>query len=229
MSLKLSAQVNPNFSCDDFSFDVSSNTRASVEFLSKKKYLDAIKDSIPRSQKPIIQENEILNTEFQKNFPNIITEHCVHSKSFEDGQIGEISFCSKKYKMFLVSKEYHFYIFKIQAFEIDGYLVFNSDDKTIYNTDHYPIILDNGKMILDIGYRYGGTNIIKYYKFNDKKVDYFELSFPFYNQIKSYNIIKKFDKFKLAVELIKYNTKETAPNKYEDDKNDFCSKLLIIN
>jgi len=42
MSLKLSAQINPNFSCDDFSFDLSSNAKSSIEFLSKKNYFDAI-------------------------------------------------------------------------------------------------------------------------------------------------------------------------------------------
>ncbi|SHL24550.1 hypothetical protein [Chryseobacterium polytrichastri] len=227
-SLKLSAQISKDFSCDDFTFNIESNTRNSVEFLNKERYFQFIKDSIPKSKKPVIAENKKLNEEFQKKFPNTITEHCIHAKSFSQGKIEDTSFCNNKYNISLISKEYNFYIFKILAFEIDNYLIFNTNNKTIYSSNHYPIILNNGKFIFDIGYSYDGLNSFNYFKFKDNNVGYFELSIPLHYQIKNYNIINAFNGLKLTAELTKYNVKETSPNKSEDDKSDFCTKFINI-
>lgn len=228
ISLKLTAQTKSHFDCDDFSINLSSNTLNHIEFISKTNFLDQIKDSIPKNKKPAIIENKSLNAEFQKKFPNTITQHCIHSKSFEQGKISDMSFCSEKYNIFLISKEYHFYIFKVVAFEIDCYMVFNTNDKTIFTLDNYPVILNSGKLIFDIGYSYNGLRVINYLKFNENSVDYLELSIPLNYHIKSYHIIKTSNNFKLATELIRYNMKETAQNNYEYDKTDSCSKFLNI-
>lgn len=220
--------MGKSFSCDDFSFNIESNTKNSVEFLNKESYFQLIKDSIPRSKKTAIIENKNLNTEFQKKFPNTITEHCIHAKSFSQGKVEDTSFCSNKYNIFLISKEYNFYIFKILAFEIDNYLIFNTNDKTIYSSDHYPIILNNGKLIFDIGHSYDGLNSFNYFKFKDNNVDYFKLSIPFYYQIKNYHIINAFNGLKLTAELTKYNVKEISPKNSKDDKSDFCTKFINI-
>ncbi|WP_415328510.1 hypothetical protein [Chryseobacterium sp. MMS23-Vi53] len=227
ITLKLSAQIVKDFNCDDFTLGIESNTKNTIEFFNKERYFELIKDSIPKSKSPIVVENKSLNEEFQKKFPNSITEHCIHSKEFSQGIVDETSFCNNKYKIFLISKEYNFYIFKIQAFEIDDYLIFNTNDKTIYSSHHYPTIINNGKLIFDIGYSYG-LNSFKYYKFNNNKVDYTELSIPLQYQIKNYNIVKSFNGIKLIAELRRYNIKETTPNKFENDKSDFCTKFINI-
>lgn len=227
-TLKLSAQIGKDFSCDDFSLNIESNTRNTVEFLNKERYFELIKDSIPKNKNPAIVENKRLNEEFQKKFPNTITQHCIHGKSFNLEKVEDASFCSEKYKIFLISKEYNFYIFKIQAFEIDDYLIFNTNNKTIYSSRHYPMIINNGKLIFDIGYSGDGLNSFKYLKFNDNKIDYTELSVPLQYKIKNYTIIKAFNGTKLIAELIKYNMKETVPGNYEYDKNDFCTKFINI-
>lgn len=228
ISIKLSAQIDPNFSCDDFTLNFQSNTRNTIEFLSKEKYFKLIKDSIPKSKRPAIVENKSLNAEFQKKFQNIITEHCIHAKSFNQGKVEETSFCNDKYNIFLISKEYNFYIFKILAFEIDNYLIFNPNDKTIYSSNNYPIILNDGKLIFDIGHSHDGLNSFNYFKFNENNVDYFEFSVPIQYQIKNYNIINTFSGLKLTAELTKYNMKETFLNKYEYDKSDCCTKFINI-
>lgn len=226
--LTLFAQIDPNFNCDDFILYLESNTRNHIEFLNKQRYFEQI-DSIQKNKIPAIIENKILNDEFQKKFPNTITAHCIHANSFSEGKIEKTSFCNETYKIFLIAKEYNFYIFKFLAFEIDDYLIFNTNDKTFFFANNYPTILNNGKLIIDIGYSYGGFNTFKYFKFkSNNDIDYFELSIPAYYQIKSHQIIKTPNSFKLQAELVKYNLKETSPNKYDYDETDYCSKFINI-
>lgn len=230
--LKPFAQTNSHhqFNCDDFNFSMKSNTRNEIEFISEEQYFSLIKDSISKSEKPVIQENKELTLEFQKKFPNKITEHCINAKNFSGGVFEETSFCNDRQKIFLITKNKNFYIFKLNAFEIDSYILFNTEDQTIYMTENFPLILDNGKTVYDIGHSYGGSSIINYEKFSDNgNVDYFELSIPYGYRIINHNIIKKVKNSQVILELIKYDIKETSPNHYENDKNIFCRKFLIIN
>lgn len=224
VSLKLSAQDNlsliPN--CDDFSFTIESNTRNTLSFISQNDYNRKLKDSIKKPKKIALKEDKILYKEFQKKFPDKISTHCIRGEQYGSGRTEKISYCSDRQKILLIGKEQNFYIFKLDAFEIDSYILFNTENETIYYTENYPLIYDNGKIIFDIGYFYDGLKIISYYKFYDKKTEYLELKFPAQYVIKNYNIIRN-PRIHLIAELGKLSN-----SKKSSEDNNFCGKLLMI-
>ena len=226
--IKLSAQKYIPFDCDDFNFNIESSANTSIRFINQSDYFSSLKDTVILPQKALIKENEKLYTEFQKKFPNKISTHCIKAKTFSRGEISETSYCSQRQKIFLITKEKNFYIFKLNAFEIDDFLVFNEDNETIYFTENYPLILDEGKIIFDIGRSYPGKQIINYYQFEDKKVKYASIDLPFDYRITKYNIVK-YSNYKVITELTRHQLKETSPNYFEKDKDVFCKKFMIIN
>ncbi len=226
LSLKVSAQdhlaVIPD--CEDLSLTIESNSRNTFSFISKDDYYSELKDSLERPKKNLLKEDQILYEEFQKLFPDQISTHCIRGKQYRRGETEEISYCSNRQKIVLIGKEYSFYIFKLDAFEIDCYILFNTLDKTIYFTDNDPMIYDHGKIVFDIGYAYGGLKIINYYKFHDnEKTEYFELTLPMIYTIKDYNVIK-YPKIHLIAELEKLST-----SKKSFEGTNGCRKLLMIN
>ncbi|MCS3531876.1 hypothetical protein [Chryseobacterium sp. JUb7] len=231
-SINLSAQdgfVRTN--CGHFKLNISSNIHKTINFLSEESYRKIIKDSIQKRRMPTIKENTDLYKEFQKNFPDKLTRHCVNSKFFQNDSIVFHKFCDSATTLILTSKEYNFYIFKVKAFEVGNYLLFNTHDQTIYSTSNYPLILDNGKTVFDIGYAYGGFKTAKYYRFNDKKTEYFNFSIPPNYSLKDFKIIDDKNRKKIVVDIITYQLKKSEPGSkfdYENDVNDYCRKFLLI-
>lgn len=227
LSLKVSAQDHLSVisGCDDLSLTIDSNSRNTLSFVNKDDiYYSALKDSIERPRKILLKEDKILYDEFQKLFPDKISTHCIRGKQYGRGQTEEISYCSNRQKIVLIGKEQNFYIFKLDAFEIDSYILFNTLDKIIYYTENYPMIYDYGKIVFDIGYAYGGSNIINYYKFHEnEKTEYFELSLPSRYKIKNYKVIR-YPTIHLIAELEKSSTSEEA-----SEISRGCNKLLMIN
>lgn len=226
LSLKISAQDHLSVisGCDDLSLTIESNARNTLSFISQDNYHSELKDSIERPKKILLKEDKILYEEFQNLFPDQISTHCIRGKQYGRGRTEEISYCGNRQKIILIGKEESFYIFKLDAFEIDSYILFNTLDKTIYFTDNYPMIYDYGKIVFDIGYSYGGSNIINYYKFyKSEKTEYFELTIPHRYTIKHYSFIQH-PTIHLVTELEKLSTSEKS-----SERNNGCRKLLMIN
>lgn len=227
ISLKVSSQDHLSIipSCDDLSLTIESNSRNTLSFINKDDDdYSKLKDSIRKPKKILLKEDKVLYEEFQSIFPDKISKHCIRGKQYEKGETEEISYCSNRQKIVLIGKEQNFYIFKLDAFEIDSYILFNTLDKTMYFTENYPIIYDHGKIVFDIGYAYGGLNIINYYKFYDnKKTEYFELTMPLRYTVQHYNIIR-YPTIGLIAEIEKLSTSEKS-----SEGNNSCRKLLRIN
>jgi len=220
--------------CDEFDYKSSSNTKMNLRFLSVESYTNFDKDTIQKD-KLKVSENIDLNKVFQKKYPNKITEHCINSKYYSDDGITNAKFCNSKSKIKLVGKKYNFYIFKLDAFEIDSYLLFDINSEVIYDMNNYPQILDNGKIVIDAGYQYGGNNILNYYIFENDVVKYIELTFPTGYKLQNIKLLKSFNSNpKVIGDFIRYDYKE-VPSKegfgkrYEFDQEKYCRKIIMIN
>ncbi|GEN77253.1 hypothetical protein CHA01nite_29930 [Chryseobacterium hagamense] len=210
--------------CEDLSLTLESNSRNTFSFINNDDYNSKLKDSIAKPVKALLKEDKMLYDEFQNLFPDHISTHCIRGKQYGRGETEEISYCSNKQKIILIGKEQNFYIFKLDAFEIDSYILFNTLDKTIYFTENYPMIYDHGKIVFDIGYAYGGSNMINYYKFYDReKTEYFELMMPLRYTIKDFNVIR-YPAIHLIAEIEKL-----SPSEKSSVRNKGCRKLLMIN
>lgn len=229
-----SQNIGQKLNCDDFSFTTNSNTRMEISFLSAENYSRYEKDSIEKDGKKLKEDIE-LNKIFQKKYPNKITVHCINSKIYEDNDFRNYSYCNESYKIKLVAQKFNFYIFKVDAFEVNNYLLFNTDNQTIYTLSNYPQILENGKIVVDVGYEYGGSKIINYYSFEKEKLKYFELIIPAHYNLQNIKIIKSFNSTpKVIGNFIQYGYKEVFNNEYpngyyEYDKENFCQKFIMIN
>ena len=219
--------------CEEFNYTIDSNTQMNVSFISFDRYLEYEKDTIQK-EKFKIKEDIELNSIFQKRYANKITKHCINSKSYDRDTISTLKFCDNNTRIKLVDKKANFYIFKIDAFEIDNYLLFDINNQVIFTMNNYPQILENGKIVIDAGYEYGGNNVINYYIFDEEKVKYFEFKVPIYYQLKNIKILKSFNSNpKVIGDFIRYDRKE-VPNregfgkKYDLDTEKYCRKLIMI-
>lgn len=230
-SVTLSAQNNfQKLNCDEFELNITSNLHSSVRFLNKESYSLIIKDSIQKKKPSIIKENTDLYKEFQIKFPKKITTHCIHSKYNYNDSIRYLSYCDSATTLTLIKKEYQFYIFKEKGYEIDNFILFNTENQTIYSTKNEPIILENGKSVFDIGHSYGGYQMVNYYKFGGEKTEYLKFTLPLHYEIKDFKLVNKYNNIKVALEIIKYDFKKRELN----DKSEFyidncCRKFLLIN
>lgn len=220
--------------CNDFAQNISANKRMNVDFINLERY-NSLKNDTLVKQKKILTENFELTKSFEKNFPNKISKHCVNSKMYEKDSIRNLSFCNDNYKIKLIEKKFNFYIFKLDAFEINSYLLFDTKSQIIYTINNYPQIIKEGKIILDFGYEYEGQNAFNFYFIEDKDISYFEYRIPNQYQIRDYKILNSgINNPKILVHLIKYGYKE-VPNKkelgtkYEYDKEKFCEKIIMFN
>jgi hypothetical protein len=202
-----------------------------LRFLSLEKYSELNKDSI-KQDKPKLTEDIELTKIFREKYSNQITEHCVNTKFYDQDSISHISYCSEKTKIKLIEKKANFYIFKIDAFEIDDFFLFNIDNEVVYTTNNYPQILDNGKIVIDV--EYGNQNSINYYIFEKDKLKYFEFKGPFSYNLKNIKLLKSFNSNpKVIGDFIRYDYKE-VPNKegfgkkYDYDREKYCRKALMI-
>jgi|GEM_PF-1413427 len=233
-SVSLSAQdgfVRTN--CGNLKLLINSNVHKTVNFLSENNYKKIINDSIQKKRILFknIKENTDLRREFQKKFPEKLTRHCINSNYFKDDSIKYYSYCDSATTMILTAKEFNFYIFKVNAFEVSSYLLFNTRDQIIYSTHNYPLIFDKGRTVFDIGYVYAGFKTAKYYRFNRKNTEYFDFSIPPQYSFKDFKIIDDKKRKKIAVDLISYQLKKGKPGSkynYEYDKDDYCRKFLLI-
>ena len=229
-----SQNIGQKLNFDDFSFTTNSNTQMKISFLTVENYVRYEKDSIEKDGKKLKEDIE-LNKIFQKKYPNKITKRCINSKIYDNDNIRYYSYCSENYKIKIVAQKFNFYIFKLDAFEIDCYLLFNTDNQTIYTVSNYPQILENGKIVVDAGYEYGGSNIINYYTFDNDKLKYFEFTIPASYSLKEIKLIKTFNSTpKIIGNFIRYNQKEVPNNEYgkrtyDWDMDNFCQKFIMIN
>jgi len=234
-SLKIFGQSEfPKLNCEEFDYTTDSNTTINLRFLSPESYAEYDKDSIQK-EKPKIEEDIELNKIFQKKYPNKITEHCIDSKYFSqvDG-IANVKFCDSKLKIKLVGKKHNFYIFKVDAFEIDNYLLFDMNSEVIYDTNNYPQILENGKIVIDAGYEYCGYNVINYYFFENNDLNYFKFRVSTGYKLQNIKLFKAFNsKPRVVGDFIRYDYKEVSNKegfgkKYDFDKEKYCRKLVMI-
>jgi len=223
----------PRLNCEEFDYSINSNTRMNLKFLSLESYNETDKDTIQKDNVKT-SENIELNKIFQKKYPNKITEHCINSNYYDRDSITNLKFCDEKTKIKLVDKKANFYIFKIDAFEVNNYLLFNADNEVIYTINNFPQILENGKIVIDAGFEYGGYNVINYYVFEEKEIKYFEFIVPMYYHLQNLKLLKSFNhKTKVIGDFIRYDYKE-VPNKegfgkkYVYDKDKYCRKLIMI-
>ncbi len=235
IQLKLFGQFKyPKLNCEKFDYTIDSNTRMNISFLSFENYIEYDKDTIQK-EKPNIKENIELNKIFQQKYPGKITENCINSKYYNrENDVTNVEFCDRKSKIKLVGKKDNFYIFKADAFEINIYLLFDTNSEVIYDMNNYPQILENGKVVIDAGYQYGGNNVINYYFFGEENVKYFELSVPIYYQLKNVKLLKSFNSNpKVIGNFIRYNHNEVSNEEGLGQKSDFdtekyCRKLVMI-
>lgn len=224
----------PKLNCEEFDYTSESNTRMELRFLSLENYAEYDKDTIQKEKSKVAEDIE-LNKIFQKKYPGKITEHCINSKYYDrKNGVTNTKFCDTKSKIKLIDKKNNFYIFKADAFEINIYFLFDTNSEIIYDMNNYPQILENGKVVIDAGYKYGGNNVINYYFFSEEKIEYFEFSVPIYYQLKNIKLLKSFNsKPKVVGDFVRYDYKE-VPNKegfgkkYDFDKEKYCRKLVMI-
>lgn len=223
----------PKLTCEEFDYSTTSNTRMHVNFISLERYLEYDKDTI-KTEIAHLNEDPELNKIFQKKYPDRITKHCINSKFHEQDSIRNISFCDEKMQIKLIAKKSNFYIFKIDAFEIDNYLLFNINNELVFTMNNYPKILENGKIVIDSGYEYGGNNAINYYVFGEEKVKYFEFRVPAYYRMKKIKILKSFNSDpKIIGAFFRYGYKgvhnsKVSGKEYIYDEEQFCRKFVML-
>jgi len=235
LNLKAQSDLFPlKLECGDFKQNISANRQMNIDFVNEERYYSLSKDSIMKAKKIVIENLELTKL-FEKKFPKKITNHCINSKIYENDSIENISLCNEKYNIKLIDKKLDFYIFKLDAFEIDSYLLFNSKSQIIYSVSNFPQFLNDGKVIMDVGYEYGGSNIVNFYFIEEEKIKYFEYRFQLQYQIKDVKILNTSSKNpKILLDLIRYGYKE-VPNKpgfgkkYDFDKENFCRKFILFN
>jgi len=145
-----------------------------------------LKDSIKIYQKKDIDILSLQN-EFNKKYTDKITKHCINSKIYLEGEIENYSDCNEKNNIILVDKIENYYIFNLRAFEIDDYLLFNTEDETIYFFNSIPTILDNGKTLITMKFNSVYSHGLNLYKFEDGNLKSFNIEFSHhYNPEKTY-------------------------------------------
>ena len=228
-SVCLSAQEGIPLNCDEFSLKINSNTANSIGFISEEKYFSIIKNSIKISKPTAIKENADLYREFQEKFPKKITRHCINSKYDYNEGIKYLSYCDDATTLTLINKEYNFYIFKEKGYETDHYLLFNTQDQIIYSTTNYPVILEKGGLVFDIGDFYNGLQVINYYKFTGTKTEYLQCTLPLHYTIQDFRLVNQNGTVKVVVDIIKHHFKKKIVNNHAEFYiDDYCRKFLLI-
>jgi len=205
-----------------------------INFIDEESYNYLIRDTLSKQIK-VTAENILLTKIFEQKFPKKVTKHCINAKIYENDSVRKISYCDKKNNIKLIDKKFNFYIFKLEAFEINNYLLFNTDNETIIFTSNFPQILKDGKVILDFGYEYQGGRILNFYFLENKKIEYFEYRIPLQYQIRDFKILKSHhDNPRIVVDIIRYGYKEVSNKqgfgkKYVYDSEKTCRKLLMLN
>ncbi len=153
----LSFAIVKSQKCSDFTQNITANGHFNFT-ASDENFKLYLKDSI-KSIDPI-ETNSIKNLEvFKKNFPNNYDGKCLMMKSREFPD--KISYlCDEKQKdnldkeppktfgkFELISILDNFYIFRYSAFEVSGYLVFDSGDKYSYVFGDQPRFSPDKKII----------------------------------------------------------------------------------